>query len=79
MKAQFNSDDYKTELIAELKMRRKVWKKIPGTDSFVETQHAFRYRVMAELLELLNVISEREFYVFYGRLQEKGTQTKLNL
>lgn len=79
MKAQFNSDDYKSELKAELKMRRNVWKKIPGTDSFVKNQHAFRYRVMAELLELLNVISEREFYVFYGRLQEKGTQTKLNL
>lgn len=42
-------------------------------------QELFERRVMAELLELLNVISEREFYVFYGRLQEKRTQTKLNL
>tara|TARA_R110000868_G_scaffold50477_2_gene161304 strand:+ start:599 stop:859 length:261 start_codon:yes stop_codon:yes gene_type:complete len=42
------------EITTELKMRRKVWKRIPGMDDqFIDMDHQRRYNILVYLLVIL--------------------------
>lgn len=59
---KFTIKDFEKELILELKFRRKVWKRIPGTDeNFSDLEHERRYLILKELLNILEFAPIREF------------------
>ena len=58
------------ELKTELSMRRKVWRKIHGSqDQFIEIEHQRRYNVMVMMLELMEAQTDRELNLLIDRVR----------
>lgn len=68
------------ELKTELEMRRKVWRKVPGSrDQFIDPEHERRYAIMLLMLELATVQTDREFLTLTDRLnRQKEAETAQN-
>lgn len=77
---RFSIKDYEKELILELKFRRKVWQRIPGTEeNFRDLTQEKRYLILKELLEILESapIREWERLVNYSKSAKQIIQTSM--
>ena len=64
------------ELKAELTMRQKVWKKLPGSRNnqdvqFADMEHNRRYQTMLCLLEILEDMTDPEYNKILERVQRR--------
>lgn len=77
--------DYEKELRREMKMRRKVWKLIPGTEKFLDPEHQRRYDILEEILKIFENIDLKTFLQIQdqadslGNLKDYGNQSSLFL
>ena len=74
--------DFITELKTEAAMRRKVWRRIPGSQAeFLDTEHVHRYRKIMEMIDFFDAMTDREFYLINERVdrqkKEKAAQSSL--
>jgi 2-keto-3-deoxy-galactonokinase len=70
------------ELQTENGMRRKVWKRIPGSHAeFVDMEHQRRYTQTTEMQEFFQAMTDREFYNVIDRIRRdkeaKAAQTSI--
>jgi hypothetical protein len=64
------------ELKTELTMRRKVWKRITGSqDRFIDASHQRRYNVMNDTLLVLEAMTSREFEAINARMKQEEPPT----
>lgn len=64
------------ELKTELTMRRKVWKRITGSqDRFIDASHQRRYNVMNDTLLVLEAMTSREFEAIVARMKQEEPPT----
>ena len=60
------------EIKTELLLRRKVWKRVTGSqDRFIDSQHQRRYDIMAELLAVMEAMTSREFEAIKDRMKQE--------
>lgn len=64
-------DDIKKEIRMDLQIRRKVWRKIPGSDQFLDIEHQRRYDLLEKLHHVLDSITPIEWFRFVGRVEKK--------
>lgn len=64
------------ELKTELAMRRKVWKRITGSqDRFIDASHQRRYNVLNDALLVLETMTSREFEAIVARMKQEEPPT----
>ena len=67
------------ELLTELGMRAKVWKRVPGTaDRFMDMRQQQRYDIMDTIYEVLEIMTDAEWNQFIHRIatEEKAAQAQ---
>ena len=58
--AKFKRKDYVKELNRELKMRRQVWRQIPGMpENFSVMEQQRQYDILSEIRDILDTISDK--------------------
>ena len=78
--SQMMTSPSKAALIAEIKselaMRRKVWKRVTGSqDRFIDEAHQRRYNTMNDVLSVLEAMTSREFEVIKARMKQEEPPT----
>ena len=64
------------ELKTELAMRRKVWKRVTGSqDRFINAGHQRRYNVLNDCLAVLEAMTSREFEAIVARMKQEEPPT----
>lgn len=57
---KFKRNDYVKELNRELKMRRQVWRQIPGMpENFSSMEQQRQYDILSEIRDILDTISDK--------------------
>ena len=74
--------DIVNELLRELAMRRKVWQKVPNTQStFYTLEHQRQYNALDKAYIMLQFMTEKEFQTIQDRIerhiQDAKAQTSL--
>jgi hypothetical protein len=64
------------EIKTELGMRRKVWKRVTGSqDRFIDPSHQRRYDTLNDLLAVMEAMTSREFEVISARMKQEEPPT----
>jgi len=64
------------EVKTELGMRRKVWKRVTGSqDRFIDPSHQRRYDTMNDLLSVMEAMTSREFEAINARMAKSEPPT----
>lgn len=81
-KPKFSLKEIEKELTTELKMRRKVWQKVPGfDDAFLDMTHQRRYDILTYLLVILESapLASWDSLIQYSESAASVIQTCLDL
>jgi len=64
------------EIKTELTMRRKVWKRVTGSqDRFIDPSHQRRYDILSNLLAVMEAMTSREFEAINARMKQEEPPT----
>ena len=76
-------DTIAAEIARELAMRRKVWQRVPQTDTFVNPDHQRQYEALQAALLVFQTMYAAEFQLILNRAErlrrEQEAQTTLEL
>lgn len=74
MTIKFNRNDYVKELNRELKMRRKVWKKVSGMpEDFTDMTQQRQYDILCEIRDILDTIGKERIELIQAETESMLT------